>query len=174
MSGLDSSSQTQPDSNIYGPALPRTPFLCSHSSCLLAPTSQPSSPCPALPLQGNNCAAQPILPSQEQPFQTYSGPTQLPYNHPGQWSHANQEPRLPIHHFCKRQRSSDKHRQLYTLSCKQILQSPDVVATVETFLNEAIPNNYCLIQGYTRWYRRDRLRGTFGGVAVCFCKNVSV
>ncbi|KAK3880803.1 hypothetical protein Pcinc_014724 [Petrolisthes cinctipes] len=55
-----------------------------------------------------------------------------------------------------------------------IPHSPDVVATVETFLNETIPNNYGLIQGYTRWHRRDRTRGTFGGVAVCFRKNLSV
>ena len=55
-----------------------------------------------------------------------------------------------------------------------IPHSPDVVATVETFLNDTIPNNYGLIQGYTRWHRRDRLRGTFGGVAVCFRKNLSV
>ncbi|KAK3855472.1 hypothetical protein Pcinc_038133 [Petrolisthes cinctipes] len=46
-----------------------------------------------------------------------------------------------------------------------IPHSPDVVATVETLLNETIPNNYGLIQGYTRWHRRDRTRGTFGGVA---------
>ncbi|KAK3878982.1 hypothetical protein Pcinc_016426 [Petrolisthes cinctipes] len=55
-----------------------------------------------------------------------------------------------------------------------IPHSPDVVATVETFLNETIPNNHGLVQGYTRWHRRDRTRGTFGGVTVCFRKNLSV
>lgn len=55
-----------------------------------------------------------------------------------------------------------------------IPHSPDVVATVETSLNETIPSNYGLIQGYTRWYRRDRHCGTFGGVAVCFRKSLSV
>ena len=55
-----------------------------------------------------------------------------------------------------------------------IPHTPDVVATVETFLNDSIPNNFGIIQGYTRWHRRDRARGTFGGVAVCFNKNLSV
>lgn len=55
-----------------------------------------------------------------------------------------------------------------------IPHSPDVVATIEAFLNETISNNYGLIQGYTRWYRRDRLRGSFGGIAVCFRKNFLV
>ena len=50
---------------------------------------------------------------------------------------------------------------------------PDVVAAVETFLNESIPSNFGQIQGYTRWHRRDRARGTFGGVAVCFNTNLS-
>lgn len=46
--------------------------------------------------------------------------------------------------------------------------NPDVVAAVETFLNASVPENHGHIQGYTKWYRRDRARGTFGGVAVCF------
>lgn len=55
-----------------------------------------------------------------------------------------------------------------------IPHTPDIVATVETFLNETIPSNYDQIQGYTSWHRRDRSSGTFGGVAVCFNKNLSV
>ncbi|KAK3848864.1 hypothetical protein Pcinc_044363, partial [Petrolisthes cinctipes] len=65
-----------------------------------------------------------------------------------------------------------------------IPHSPDLVATEETFLsvrpdslrnfNNNNNNNYGLIQGYTRWHRRDRTRETFGGVAVCFRKNLSV
>ena len=51
---------------------------------------------------------------------------------------------------------------------------PDVVAVVETFLNDTIPGNYGLIQGYTRWHRRDRTHGTFGGIAVCFHKNLTM
>ena len=50
--------------------------------------------------------------------------------------------------------------------------NPDVVAAVEAFLNESVPENYGQIQGYTRWYRRDRARGTFGGVAVCFRRTL--
>lgn len=43
-----------------------------------------------------------------------------------------------------------------------ILHSPDVLAKVETFLNESIPNNYGFIQGYTRWYRRDSCKKALG------------
>ena len=41
------------------------------------------------PPQGN-WAAQPQLPPHQQPLQTYSGPTQLPYKYPGVWNHAGQ------------------------------------------------------------------------------------
>ena len=64
-------------------------ILVQSLSRLLAPASHhPAAPAP--PPQGNNWAAQSTLPSQQQPFQTYSGPTQPPYNHPGVWSHAGQ------------------------------------------------------------------------------------
>ena len=52
--------------------------------------------------------------------------------------------------------------------------NPDIVATVETFLNGTVLDNYGQINGYTRWHRRDRKRGTFGGIAVSFRKNLSV
>ncbi|KAK3862940.1 hypothetical protein Pcinc_031237 [Petrolisthes cinctipes] len=44
--------------------------------------------------------------------------------------------------------------------------TPDVIATVETFLNPTIPTNFGHIQGYSGWHRRDRANGTFGGIAV--------
>ena len=52
--------------------------------------------------------------------------------------------------------------------------NPDVIATVETFLNSSIPTNFGQLQDYTTWHRRDRTRGTFGGVAVCFKKSLPV
>ena len=52
--------------------------------------------------------------------------------------------------------------------------NPDVIATVETFLNSSVPANYGQLQDYTTWHRRDRTHGTFGGVAVCFRKSLSV
>ena len=55
-----------------------------------------------------------------------------------------------------------------------IPRTPDIVATVETFMNESIPDNFGHMGGYTRWYRRDRTGGTFGGVAVSFHKSLSV
>ena len=30
---------------------------------------------------------------------------------------------------------------------------PDIIATVETFLNSSIPDNYGKISGYTNWHR---------------------
>lgn len=53
-----------------------------------------------------------------------------------------------------------------------IPQNADVVATVETFLNNNIPDNFGHIDGYSKWYRRDRMHGTFGGIAVCFRKGL--
>ena len=50
----------------------------------------------------------------------------------------------------------------------------DIVATVETFLNETVPENYGHIRGYSRWHRRDRIKGTFGGIAVCFRNSLCV
>ena len=52
--------------------------------------------------------------------------------------------------------------------------TPDVIATVETFLNSSVPANHGQLQDYTSWHRRDRTHGTFGGVAVCFRKSLSV
>ena len=52
--------------------------------------------------------------------------------------------------------------------------SPDIIATTETFLNTSVPNNFGQISGYSRWYRRDRAEGTFGGVAVCFRNSLPV
>ena len=55
------------------------------------------------------------------------------------------------------------------LTHSHVLQhSPDIIATTETFLNSTVPDNFGQISGYSRWLRRDRVRGTFGGVAVCF------
>ena len=50
----------------------------------------------------------------------------------------------------------------------------DIVATVETFLNDSIPQNFGRIDGYTNWYRKDRKQDTHGGVAVCFRSNIHV
>ena len=55
-----------------------------------------------------------------------------------------------------------------------IPHSPDVIATVETFLNPTIPPNFGQIRGYSGWHRRDRARGTFGGLAVCFREGLAV
>lgn len=52
--------------------------------------------------------------------------------------------------------------------------NPDIIATVETFLNSSIPPNYGQINGYSRWHRRDRAHGTFGGIAVCFRRGLSI
>jgi len=43
---------------------------------------------------------------------------------------------------------------------------PDIIATVETFLNPTVPDNFGRIGGYTKWHRKDRTQGTFGGIAV--------
>ena len=53
-----------------------------------------------------------------------------------------------------------------------IPQNADIVATVETFLNASVPENYGQISGYSQWYRRDRSTGNFGGIAVCFRKGL--
>ena len=55
-----------------------------------------------------------------------------------------------------------------------IPHSPDIIATVETFLNPTIPTNFGHIQGYSEWHRRDRAHGTFGGIAVCFREGLAV
>lgn len=55
-----------------------------------------------------------------------------------------------------------------------IPRNADIVATVETFLNESIPENYGKIDGYSKWYRKDRSTGNFGGIAVCFRKGIHV
>ncbi|KAK3891295.1 hypothetical protein Pcinc_004810 [Petrolisthes cinctipes] len=52
--------------------------------------------------------------------------------------------------------------------------TPDVIATVETFLNPTIPTNFGHIQGYSGWHRRDHANGTFGGIAVCFREGLAV
>ena len=52
--------------------------------------------------------------------------------------------------------------------------NPDIIATTETFLNSSIPDNYGRIVGYSKWFRRDRAQGTFGGVAVCFRNSLPV
>ncbi|KAK3875385.1 hypothetical protein Pcinc_019723 [Petrolisthes cinctipes] len=63
-------------------------ILVQSLSRLLAPASlHPAVPAP---LPQGNWTAQPILPVQQQPLQTYPGPTQPPYNHPVVWSHASQ------------------------------------------------------------------------------------
>ena len=52
--------------------------------------------------------------------------------------------------------------------------SPVIIATVETFLNSTVPDNFGQIGGYSKWHRRDRLHGTFGGIAVCFRNSLQV
>ncbi|ROT66538.1 hypothetical protein C7M84_015434 [Penaeus vannamei] len=51
---------------------------------------------------------------------------------------------------------------------------PDIIAPVETFLNHTVPDNFGRIGGYTKWYRKDRTQGTFGGIAVCFKSSLHV
>jgi len=51
---------------------------------------------------------------------------------------------------------------------------PDIIATVETFLNHTVPDNFGRIGGYTKWHRKDRTQGTFGGIAVCFKSGLHV
>lgn len=61
------------------------------------------------------------------------------------------------------------------LTHSHVLQhNPDIIATVETFLNSSVPENYGQINGYSRWHRRDRVQGTFGGIAVCFRRGLAV
>ncbi|KAK3894627.1 hypothetical protein Pcinc_001605 [Petrolisthes cinctipes] len=52
--------------------------------------------------------------------------------------------------------------------------TPDVIATVETFLNPTILTNFGHIRGYSGWHRRDRANRTFGGIAVCFREGLAV
>ena len=49
---------------------------------------------------------------------------------------------------------------------------PDIIATVETFLNPTVPDNYGKISGYTKWHRRDRTNRACGGIAVCFKNTI--
>ena len=53
-----------------------------------------------------------------------------------------------------------------------IPRRPDVVIAVETFLNDTVPEGYGKIKGYTNWQRKDRINGSFGGVAVCFKNSI--
>ena len=55
-----------------------------------------------------------------------------------------------------------------------IPHNPDIVACTETFLNSNIPPNYGTVSGYSRWYRRDRVNGNCGGIAVCFRQSLAV
>ena len=55
-----------------------------------------------------------------------------------------------------------------------IPHKPDIVATVETFFNDQVPDNYGKVDGYSNWYRRDRKEGQKGGIAVCFKKDLPV
>nr|XP_027209302.1 uncharacterized protein LOC113802849 [Penaeus vannamei] len=52
--------------------------------------------------------------------------------------------------------------------------SIDIVATVETSLNDSLPSNFGQIFGFSQWYRRDRIGITFGGIAVCFRKGLGI
>ena len=52
-----------------------------------------------------------------------------------------------------------------------IPHKPDIVATVETFFNDQVPDNYGKVDGYSNWYRRDRKEGQKGGIAVCLKKR---
>ena len=49
-----------------------------------------------------------------------------------------------------------------------IPKNADIVACVETFLNENIPENYGRIPGYSGWHRRDRVSGNIVGIFICF------
>ena len=55
-----------------------------------------------------------------------------------------------------------------------IPKNPDIVVAVETFLNKSVPENFGSVKGYSKWYRRDRLANSFGGVAICFKNNIQV
>ena len=50
----------------------------------------------------------------------------------------------------------------------------DIVATVETFFNESVPQNYGKMNGYSNWFRRDRIGREKGGIAVCFKNSLRV
>ena len=52
--------------------------------------------------------------------------------------------------------------------------NPDIVATVETFLNDQVPKGYGRMAGYTDWFRKDRHVREKGGIAVCFKKSLHV
>ena len=51
---------------------------------------------------------------------------------------------------------------------------PDIIATVETFLNASVPHNFAKIGGYSAWSRKDRVGNSYGGIAVCFKENIAV
>ena len=51
---------------------------------------------------------------------------------------------------------------------------PDIIATVETFLNASVPHNFAKIRGYSAWSRKDRVGSSYGGIAVCFRDNLAV
>ena len=51
---------------------------------------------------------------------------------------------------------------------------PDIVATVETFFNSTVPDNFGRIRGYSKWHRKDRSNRRCGGIAVCFKNSLHV
>jgi len=55
-----------------------------------------------------------------------------------------------------------------------IPHQPDIIAAVETFLNSTVPENFGRVDGYSKWHRRDRMHGTFGGITVCFRRTLHV
>ena len=50
----------------------------------------------------------------------------------------------------------------------------DIVAAVETFFDDKVPQNYGRISGYSNWHRRDRVVREKGGIAVCFRNSLHV
>ena len=51
---------------------------------------------------------------------------------------------------------------------------PDTVVAVETFLNKTVPQGFGSIKVYSKWYRKNRIAHSFGGVAICFKNNIQV
>jgi len=50
----------------------------------------------------------------------------------------------------------------------------DIVATVKTFLDDTVEESFGKIPGYTHWFRRDRISGHGGAIAVCHREALQV
>lgn len=54
-----------------------------------------------------------------------------------------------------------------------IPHKPNLIATVETFLNPTVSEDFGQISGLSKWHRKKN-SGTFGSVTYCFCKALYV